>query len=147
MGFQSGKHDLTWLGLTEAVTASIDARLAAAHLLGTIAVLPSAGDPLTRIEAIHVTVSPPELFQAFQRRVVGVVTARDAEGRLAKRFGLRVRPTLILWLQGETHGPIVETEVWKIWTDRIVRLIDHLREGASVVKNVIPQPARANVAS
>ncbi|TWB89361.1 hydrogenase-1 operon protein HyaE [Bradyrhizobium macuxiense] len=147
MGFQSGKHDLTWLGLIEAVTASIDAPLAVALLLGTIAVLLSAGDPLTWIEAIHVTVSPSELFQAFQRRVVGMVTARYAEGRLAKRFGLRVQSTLILWLQGETHGPIVETEVWKICTSRIFRLIDHLREGVSVVKNVIPQPARANVAS
>lgn len=37
--------------------------------------------------------------------------------------------------------------IWRICTDHMFKLIDHLRAGASVVKNVTPQPARANVAS
>ncbi|WP_160331077.1 hydrogenase accessory protein [Bradyrhizobium macuxiense] len=127
--------------------ASIDARLAAAHLWGIIAVLLSAGNPLRWIATIDVTVSPPELFLAFRRRVVGVVTARSAEGKLARRFGLRVLSTLIWWLQGDTRCPIEEAGVWKIRTERIFRLIDHLHPSAAVVKNAIPQPVLANVAS
>ncbi len=147
MSVQSGKQDLTWLGMAEAVTTSIDARLVASHFWETIAVVLCPGDAFRWIETIRAIVSPSELFLAFQQRVIGVVTGRDAEGKLTKAGGLRVQPTLILLLLGETRSPIVKAEIWKICIHRIFRLIDHQQLRASVITNVTPVPARANVAS
>lgn len=132
MEFQQGRHDLTRRGLPEVDAASVDRFLVAAHEAGAVAVLLSAGDPASSMEAIDVAVVLPELIDAFEGRLRGAVIARRSESELGQRFGVRVQPTLIFLAKGETLGLIAKIQDWSVYVDRIAKLIDRPR-GASVL--------------
>lgn len=132
MEFQQGRHDLTRRGLPEVDAASVDRFLVAANEAGAVAVLLSAGDPASSMEAIDVAVVLPELIDAFEGRLRGAVIARRTESELGHRFGVRVQPTLIFLAKGETLGLIAKIQDWSVYVDRIAKLIDRPR-GASVL--------------
>lgn len=132
MEFQQGRHDLTRRGLPEVDAASVDRFLVAANEAGAVAVLLSAGDPASSMEAIDVAVVLPELIDAFEGRLRGAVIARRTESKLDQRFGVRVQPTLIFLAKGETLGLIAKIQDWSVYVDRIAKLIDRPR-GASVL--------------
>lgn len=132
MEFQQGRHDLTRRGLPEVDAASVDRFLVAANEAGAVAVLLSAGDPASSMEAIDVAVVLPELIDAFEGRLRGAVIARRTGSKLGQRFGVRVQPTLIFLAKGETLGLIAKIQDWSIYVDRIAKLIDRPR-GASVL--------------
>lgn len=140
MEFQQGRRELPRHGLPEVDVGNVDAFLAAADDAGAVAALLSAGDPVRWPEAIDVAVVLPELIEAFQGRLSGAVIARQAEGELGRRFGVRVQPTLIFCSQGETLGLIGKVQDWPVYIDRISKLLDRPRaSAASVVKSIIPQ--------
>lgn len=97
-----------------------------------MAVLLSAGDPASSMEAIDVAVVLPELIDAFEGRLRGAVIARRTESELGQRFGVRVQPTLIFLAKGETLGLIAKIQDWSVYVNRIAKLIDRPR-GASVL--------------
>ncbi|MGQ0682330.1 hydrogenase accessory protein [Bradyrhizobium sp.] len=140
MEFQEGKHNLVRRGLPEVDVDNVDAFIARAGNAGAVAVLLSAGDPARWPEAIDVAVVLPELIDAFGGRLRGAVIAREAEGELGKRFGVRVQPSLILCRGSETLGLIAKIQDWSVYVDRISKLIDRPHSGgAAVVKTIIPQ--------
>ncbi|MGY3621677.1 hydrogenase accessory protein [Bradyrhizobium sp. USDA 10063] len=142
MDFQLGKHDLTRLP-PEVVPANVDA-----GAVGAVAVPSSTGDTARWAQRIDVAISLPELIDRFQRCLVGAVTARESEGELGQRFGVRVQPTLILCRQGATLDLIAKPQVLSNYIDGLSKLIDRPRaSGASADKNIIPQRTQRNLSS
>ncbi|KRR02258.1 hydrogenase accessory protein [Bradyrhizobium jicamae] len=148
MEFQQGKHDLARRGLPEVDAASVDEFLATADTGGATAALLSAGDPVRWPEAIDVAVVLPELIDVFQGRLVGAVIAREAEGELGQRFGVRVQPTLIICSSREVLGLIAKIQNWTFYVQCISKLMDRPDGSrASIVKSIIPERTQRSIRS
>ncbi|MGY3608786.1 MULTISPECIES: hydrogenase accessory protein [unclassified Bradyrhizobium] len=137
MEFQPEKRDLTRLRPSEVGTASVAIGSAAADAEGTVAVLLSDGGSARRPKAIGIPILLPEPVDTLHGRLVGAVIARDAEGELDLRFGVRVQPRPTVSRRRETLGLIAKTK--QIYIDRMSKLIGRPRaNGTSVLKSVIP---------
>jgi hydrogenase-1 operon protein HyaE len=128
---------------------TIDRFLGESDRTGFVTVLMFSGDPVRWPEASDVAVVLPELIEAFQNRLRGAVVSREAEGDLAKRFGVNVYPSLALWRAGTLLGVISKIRDWAVYIERISGMLDGaggqprddaeaVRSEAAVVKSIIP---------
>jgi hydrogenase-1 operon protein HyaE len=126
-------------GLPTVDVAQIDEFLTGAEVVGAVAVLLFAGDPVRWPEATDVAVVLPELIEAFQGRLQGAVIAPQAELALAPRFNVQVYPSLVLCRNGQVQDVIPKIKDWLVYIDRIAGLLDGTIKAASsaaVVKTI-----------
>lgn len=99
--------------------AAIDAFLAGAG----VRVLFVPGDANRHLDSVDVAVILPELCRHFSGRLAPAVVARSAEGAMAKRFGVDVKPALAFFAHGDLLGTIPRVRDWDEYLARIGEML------------------------